>query len=362
MLSRVVNDLKSKELFNSYDDVFFQQLSDGVIEKLQFDQINVCKRVWIPHRPILKFDELATTKVRPVLNCSLKIGNAPSLNQASYPGVNLLNDLLSLLLYIRTNEYLVVVDIRQAFHQIRLFSEFNNDKFTILWQFANGQLKVFVTTHLCVQVFTRRSVLSKLSRTFDLLGLYLPVSMCGKIPMRKLWQTKVEWDKELSIEFCGEWSSIKSDFYLLLTATFLRRVLHVFNENILVVFCDTSKSAYGFASYGVYDAVSNLLFAKAKAARLKTKTLATLELLATFLAVKCLRPQLSVHNLSVSKVYICSDSQVALSWVLTRNVKSKNQFANNRVKDICEMLEVTNTEFNVPCYFRYCPTELKLRN
>ena len=71
---------------------------------------------------------------------SLKIGNSPSLNQASYPGVDSLNDLLSLLFKVRSNKFLVVADVRQAFLQIRLSEEEDRNRFSILWQAPDGKL------------------------------------------------------------------------------------------------------------------------------------------------------------------------------------------------------------------------------
>ena len=70
-----------------------------------------------------------TTKIRPVFNCSLKMGKSPSLNEAAFPGIDLMNNLLSLLLYFRSNFYVLLSDIAKAFLQIRLASEENKNRF-----------------------------------------------------------------------------------------------------------------------------------------------------------------------------------------------------------------------------------------
>ena len=41
--------------------------------------------VFIPHRPVIEMDDLTTTKIRPVFNCSLKDGKSPSLNEMAFP-------------------------------------------------------------------------------------------------------------------------------------------------------------------------------------------------------------------------------------------------------------------------------------
>ena len=62
---------------------------------------------------MIKDDDLTTTQIRSVFNCSLKVRNATSLNEAVYPGINLLNDLLDLLLYFRSNSHVLMADIRK---------------------------------------------------------------------------------------------------------------------------------------------------------------------------------------------------------------------------------------------------------
>lgn len=480
VLSRVVSDLTARNLMTLYDDVFTQQVSQGILCEIDLNSISVDEHIWIPHRPIIKTDQQTTTKIRPVLNCSLSVGKTPSLNQASYPGIDLLNSLLGLLLNIRSNKYLVISDISKAFLQIRLSSELDRKRFSILWQSPTGELKafnyntivfglasspfilnyiikhhltkfendecsqilsnnfyvdnLFITgcstehlAHLCeetrarmklggfdlcswvtnnislqtqfehakvntnhqsnqekllgylyspatdelnlspvpsvaVSAVTKRTVLSALSRTFDPLGLCTPVTVRGKLLLRKIWQSDYAWDDELCPELVKEWKLIETDLSKLSSISFPRRVADSTSNSSLMIFCDSSKDAYGFCSYGLTrfeDRLScNLLFAKVKVAPVKTKTLPTLELLSIFLAFKCLHIQLSSDQLGIKNVIICSDSQVALSWVLTETVKSKNIFSNNRVKDILLMKRQATEKFKVGIQFKYIPTEL----
>ena len=129
ILNRVVDNLNAEGLFTAYDNVSKQQLEDGIIENIDLNKIDVDNNVWIPHKPVIKEDTQVTTKIRPVLNCSLKIGSSPSLNDASYPGIDSLSNLLSLLFMIRTNSTLVVADIRKAFLQIKLACDADKNRF-----------------------------------------------------------------------------------------------------------------------------------------------------------------------------------------------------------------------------------------
>ena len=74
----------------------------------------------MPHRPIIKDEAQSTFKIRPVFNCSLKTRkDKPSLNETSYQGVNIMQNMLHLLLKFRTNSKVLLGDLEKAFLQIR---------------------------------------------------------------------------------------------------------------------------------------------------------------------------------------------------------------------------------------------------
>ena len=111
-----------KKVEDRYIEVFNEQLSLGIIEEIP-SGFNPEQFTWIPNRPVIRNDPLVnSTKVRPVFNCSLKVKNCPSLNEAAYPGVNILNDMLDLLHYFRTNKYCFLSDIEKAFLMVKLKS------------------------------------------------------------------------------------------------------------------------------------------------------------------------------------------------------------------------------------------------
>ena len=99
---RVYKNLEKQNIANAYEEE--QQESLGIIEPVNQ---KTSDQIWIPHRPVIRNEANVTTKIRPVFNCSLKMGKAPSLNEAAFPGIDLMNNLLSLLLYFRSNFYVV---------------------------------------------------------------------------------------------------------------------------------------------------------------------------------------------------------------------------------------------------------------
>ena len=113
-------------------DVFEEQLRLNIIEPVP-EGFNPEGHIWIPNRAVVREGDLVTsTKVRVVFNCSLKTKGAPSLNEAAFPGVNILNCMLDLLQYFRTNKYCMLSDIEKAFLIIRLKSERDKNKFSFV--------------------------------------------------------------------------------------------------------------------------------------------------------------------------------------------------------------------------------------
>ena len=411
-MQKVHSNLIDKNLYDVYNDVFEQQLSDNIIEEVPIDPTE-CKHVYIPHRPVIKTEDNVTTKTRIVLNCSLKIGTSPSLNEASYPGVNLLSELFELLIKARADNYIMIADVKQAFLMIKLNKEEDKDRFRVLWLNKENKLVAYryktivfghvvspfilnhvmahhlnqydkddchdmlnnnkyvdnifftgncphVLTVLCDEsrsrmsdggfelrawasnspqlkdkfcddeinsknndfekilgyeystsrdtmsvplnnqdcisnIVTKRKILSATAQVFDPLGFFTPVTVRGKILLQKVWAQKYDWDEPLPPEFSDEFRTLESDLKGLNSISFPRKA---YSENIsLVIFTDASKTTYGFSCYcrcvDENKVVTNLLLSKCKNAPTKSKSVPTLELLAVFMAFKCLPSILS---------------------------------------------------------------------
>ena len=183
-------------------------------------------------------------------------------------------------------------------------------------------------------VNTKRGILGQTARVFDPLSLCLPVTIRGKMLLRDLWSQKLDWDDIESKEFQNLWSALSCDLAKLDSLQFPRFVISEDSLADFYIFCDASKGAYGFSVYSVQNSKSHLLFSKAKVAPMKPKSLPTLELLAVFLAIKCLLPLLKAYSrIKIRDVVISVDAQVVFSWLLSDNIKTKNQFVRNRLKD-----------------------------
>ena len=129
VLNRVVNKLEQQKLLYNYMEVFHQQEREGIIERFEVVLEDFTKHIWIPHRPVFKTDEQTTTKIRPVFHCFLKANGKYSLNEAAYPGINLMGNMLELLLLFRTNKYVMLAYMHKAYLMIKLGSLEDRNRF-----------------------------------------------------------------------------------------------------------------------------------------------------------------------------------------------------------------------------------------
>ena len=469
VLDRTIKHLKQKGLTAKYQEVFYKQLEDGIIEEIKVSPSDYDKHVWIPHRPVIRMEEQVTTKIRPVFNCSLKTNKElPSLNEAAYPGIDLMGSLLKLLFYFRTNKIVMLSDIKQAFLMVKLKNEIDKNRFCFFWRrgkelvayryktivfgytsspfilnfvmkhhvesFPDDKCKAILGNNFYVdnllitgndfeemksiynlsydrmkeggfilrswnsnsdklrnqmssderliehqceedkvlgyrynvnddslslapskinsEADTKRKVLSQISKVFDPLNLVLPVTIRGRILMRKIWKLEVGWDDALPNEICTEMKSISKDFEMLSELKFPRQALNEQNKYGLHIFCDSSTESYGFVAYARDQDKSSFLYSKSKLAPLNKRnehSIPTLELMGVILAFKCLPLILEAYdNIQFQFININVDAQVVLNWLLTKEPKVKSKFVRNRVLEADSLKYEISKQFKLP--------------
>ena len=479
VLDRVNKDLEKKGRLEEYIDGIRKWELDNIVERIEVEPKDFKNFVWIPHRPVFKTDEQCTTKMRPVFNCSLKTKKGPSLNEASYAGINLMKDMLELTMLFRTNHYVYLADVRKAFLMIKLKSIKDRNRFcfflkigdklvcyrftTIIFGFnASPFILNYVIKHhansfpadhctdmltnhffvdnlvkshnsedqlielysnsvermgqgnfdlrscntnsnklrelmikdkryvehgseyekvlgykyspvkdvikladssivLGLSSVTKRIILSQFSKLFDPLSLVSPVSIRGKILLSNIWKKRKSeghWDEEVDEEDSRTWTTLSKDLVGLSSIEFPRYSLSEDEPTDIFLFCDASKNAYGYVAYAVQNGKSCNVLSKAKVAPLLTKSLPTLELLGVFLSVKGLFSILKTFSkVSINNVYVAVDAQVVLSWLLSDVVKTKNQFARNRIRDVHRMKKDLFDQYGIQINFKYVSTD-----
>ena len=474
-LDRVIHSLQTKGLMTEYDDIFQKQLDMGIIEEISISPENYENFVFIPHHPVIRTEAQVSTKVRCVLNASLKSSkNAPSLNEATFQGIDLLNSLLTLIIRFRQNKYVLLSDIEKAFLQIFLKDDNDKNKFCFFWRSGN-ELKIyryntiifglncspFILNHvvrhhlnkfedgvtvgalknsLYVDNFifsssdpdelekiynesreimskggfnlrswatnypnleskmtndnvhvthgepiekllgynydkrkdvlqlsdfelrdsdslTKREVLGQTSKVFDPLSLMVPVTIRGRILMKSIWKEKIDWDDLVPDHLMKIWLKIRSDYLKLKELEIPRMTMNLDKPSSYSVniFCDGSKDSYGFCAYVSEEGNgSNLIFSKAKITP-EAKSIPQIELLAIFMAYKCLPVILESLNCPIKEINVWSDSQIALEWVIT-GPKVTNKFTKNRIQDIKLMRDKIESQSETKLFYRYIST------
>ncbi|GFV35113.1 DUF1758 domain-containing protein [Trichonephila clavipes] len=187
--------------------------------------------------------------------------------------------------------------------------------------------------------FSKRDVLSEIARLYDPLGLIGPIVTKAKIFIQELWKIKLDWSEQLPPDAMEEWmnfyqklakvNNFKIPRCILLPAT-IRIEVHGFS--------DASERAYAAVVYikcfnESGQSQTRLLCSKSRVAPLKTLTIPRLELSAALLLSRLVKRVVPILQLSIHKIWMWTDSTIALAWIKTEPHKLKT-FVSNRVAEI----------------------------
>ncbi|XP_069951702.1 uncharacterized protein [Cherax quadricarinatus] len=203
---------------------------------------------------------------------------------------------------------------------------------------------------------TKRVLLAEVSKCFDPLGLVSPLTIRGKLLIQEAWKFKCAWDEILPEEFINRWDELIGDYEKIPMLEFPRQVANPNGKNVLHIFCDASKLAYGAVAYLQCNSVISLVMSKAKVSPIKSRTLPQLELTAIYVGVKLanyIRNKL--QEINISDTVIWSDNEVSLQWI--RNGNSKIVYVQNRVTEINQIQEKYNSLGQHMLTFNHIPGE-----
>lgn len=194
--------------------------------------------------------------------------------------------------------------------------------------------------------FTKRSLLSDISKIFDPLGWLCPVTTKLKLLFQKVWTNYLAWDDKLTEEIKDEWLKIKNELEILNhfhLPRWLSCTKHCDVE--LHGFCDSSTKAYACVIYSrIININSNKSFITLVAAKSrivpqnKNITLPRLELCGAHLLSKLMvkvQNSLKGHNINT---YGWVDSTAVLGWIQGDPSRWK-PFVSNRVRQIVDVMQ-----------------------
>ncbi|XP_059222185.1 uncharacterized protein LOC131996637 [Stomoxys calcitrans] len=194
--------------------------------------------------------------------------------------------------------------------------------------------------------FSKREVLSQISKLFNPAGWLSPCIIIAKIIMQQIWMEKTDWDEIISPSTLSQWRLFQDNYLLINQIRVPRWFQYIPNSKIQFHgFCDASEKAYAAVLYvriEVNDSIAtNLVLSKTRVAPIKTLSIPRLELCGAALLADMIDgiiPQLNVDSYSI---YCWTDSTIVLSW-LSKPPCYWATFVANRVSKIVEVISPSN--------------------
>ncbi|XP_056629853.1 uncharacterized protein LOC130440615 [Diorhabda sublineata] len=209
----------------------------------------------------------------------------------------------------------------------------------LIWVCNNDKLQYKIHTNPIGTKVTKRTILSTISKIFDILGLLSPCTIIAKMIMQKLWENKLAWDDAIPKAISENWVRLEKEL-LILNDLELNRQAICKNavELQLHGFADASEKAYGACVYlrsidSDQKVHVSLLCAKAKVVPIKTIPIPRLELCAALLLARLTDKAKTALKIQFKSFTLWSDSTITLAWVRTSPNLLKT-FTAHRVAEI----------------------------
>lgn len=210
----------------------------------------------------------------------------------------------------------------------------------------NVQQDVFIVKcpkYQTLESYSKRDLLSFISKIFDPLGMVGPILVNAKIIMQAAWLSKTSWDEPLTIKLNECFKQFVNNLQNMSDITIKRNIKTDMVKSIeLIGFSDASNQAYGCCIYlrtidsqGNVD--MNLLCSKSRINPIKRLTVPRLELngalLLATLAHKIIE---NIKNQFEINTYLYVDSMIVLSWLKLAPIRL-DRYVANRVTKILEI-------------------------
>ncbi|XP_037929297.1 uncharacterized protein LOC119663766 [Teleopsis dalmanni] len=240
-------------------------------------------------------------------------------------------------------------DVKAHADDVEINTEYKTKTLGLTWYTKSDSFGYSVNVTCDNHHYTKRLMLSDISKLFDPLGFLAPVIIRGKMFLQQLWRTGSDWDDPLSIEMANIWHNFRIDLQQLHHIRIPRWINTTSTSAIeLHAFGDSSNQAYAAAVYakttiGTTSFV-NLLISKTKVAPLKETSIQRLELCAALLAAKLLHKVKGTFKCQPSRCILWTDNTTTLWWIRTDPGKLK-QFVANRVSQIQSMTNIEDWRY-----------------
>lgn len=195
------------------------------------------------------------------------------------------------------------------------------------------QLKIDLTSP--TTKYTKRKLLSDISKIFDPLGWLAPITTTLKLLFKQVWLSNIQWDDELPSKIILEWEKIKFDL-INIESFRIPRWYHTNQCDIIQLhgFCDASIKAFACVIYCKVNTNITLIASKTRLIpESKKLTLPRLELSGAHLLSKLMIKVLQAISGMHINIYGWTDSTATLGWIQGETSRWK-PFVANRVNQI----------------------------
>ena len=215
----------------------------------------------------------------------------------------------------------------------------------IEWNSQTDHFRLAVAEFPPSSDITKRSLVSDIAKTFDVLGWFSPSTIKVKMLLQRLWELKVDWDEAVPATIRDIWAQWRSELPLIASKHIPRCYFSkdsTITHTELHGFSDASELAYGAVVYlRMVDSTGNvqisLVASKTKVAPIKRLTIPRLELCGAYLLAQLLHHIQQVFELPLSSVYAWTDSTIVLSWLLG-NPRRFKTYVGNRISYIVDLI------------------------
>ena len=204
---------------------------------------------------------------------------------------------------------------------VNLDAEEENKTLGVLWNPKNGVIG-FAPREVKVESFTKRSVLSNISKLYYPLGLASAVTIKARIALQNIWKAKhLDWADPLPHEISETWKQLFNEIESLKNTKFPRclKPSNASGSSKLHVFADASKAACSAVAYLVWETLQgphvSLVSAKARVAPVRQTTIPRLQFMAAVVASWLAKTIFDEFKTKPSSVTFLSDSTIALNWL-----------------------------------------------
>lgn len=209
----------------------------------------------------------------------------------------------------------------------------------VVWRPPKDIIQFNITGPAAFKMLTKRVVTSEVAKLFDPTGLLAPYVIRGKILIRDLWLSKLNWDDAVTGELLRRWKAYYSTIQSLAKIR-VPRWLGVRNHSKMDLhgFADASEAAYCAVIYYRIEQPDKsvrcgILASKTRVAPIKTVTIPRLELSGALLLARLSKNVQAALNGYVNTVTYWLDATIALCWI-KQEPHALKIFVANRVSEI----------------------------